>query len=121
MAKLMDSLVDAAEKLDWTVRVSDDWIEFEKYSPEGEDFGFSINGTNERDVARLVREYAEDFDADEHAEMWVESRGKRGVPESIRALIDDADAIQEMVDELAEALEAVEASFEEREGDDNVS
>ena len=34
----------------------------------------------------------------------IESRGTRGVPSSVRQLIDDADAIQEMLDELAEAL-----------------
>jgi len=59
------------------------------------------------ELAREVRRYAADFDADEHAAMWVESRGKRGVPDSIRTLIDDADAIQEMLDELADALTAV--------------
>ena len=36
--------------------------------------------------------------------MWVESRGKRGVPDSIRTLIDDADAIKEMAFELADTL-----------------
>lgn len=51
-----------------------------------------------------VEEYANGFDADEHAEMWIESRGKGGCPSSIRELINDADAIQEMLDELAEAL-----------------
>ena len=54
--------------------------------------------------ARDIAEYAAEFDADEHAEMWVDKRGQNGVPNSIRALIDDADAIQEMLDELAEAV-----------------
>ena len=36
--------------------------------------------------------------------MCVEIRGTRGVPSSIRELINDAEAIQEMLDELAEAL-----------------
>ena len=55
-----------------------------------------------------VREYANDFDADEHAEMWIEARGRvNGVSDSIRTLIDDAEAIQKMLDELADALEGV--------------
>lgn len=40
--------------------------------------------------------------------MWIEARGEvNGVPESIRELIEDAEAIQEMLDGLADALEAV--------------
>lgn len=108
MPKLMDALIDAAELLDWSVHIYDDCIELEKYSPAGEDFSFSIAGREETDVVKQVREYAYEFDPDEHAEMWVESRGKRGVPDSIRTLIDDADAIKEMLFELADALREAE-------------
>lgn len=108
MPKLMDALTDAAELLDWSVHINDDCIEFEKYSPAGEDFILTITGNDEARVAEKVRECAYDFDPDEHAEMWVESRGKRGVPDSIRTLIDDADAIKEMLFELADALRKAE-------------
>ena len=43
--------------------------------------------------------------------MWVESRGEKGVPDSIRTLIDDADAIKEMVSELADALRKAEEEY----------
>ena len=112
MPKLMDVLIDAAELLDWSVHIYDDCIEFEKYSPAGEDFIFTITGNDEARVAEQVREYAYDFDPDEHAEMWVESRGKRGVPDSIRTLIDDADAIKEMAFELADALRKAEEEYQ---------
>ena len=112
MSKLMDALIDAAELLDWSVHIYDDYIEFEKYSPAGEDFIFTITGNDEARVAEQVREYAYDFDPDEHAEMWVESRGKRGVPDSIRTLIDDADAIKEMAFELADALRKAEEEYQ---------
>lgn len=52
-----------------------------------------------------VREYANDFDPDEHAEMWIEGRGRNGVPESVKELIEDAYAIKQMIYELADALE----------------
>ena len=74
--------------------------------------GFTITGNDEARVAEQVREYAYDFDPDEHAEMWVESRGKRGVPDSIRTLIDDADAIKEMAFELADALRKAEEEYQ---------
>ena len=111
MTKLMDALTDAAELLDWSVHIYDDCIEFEKYSPAGEGFIFTITGNDEARVVEQVREYAYDFAPDEHAEMWVESRGKRGVPDSIRTLIDDADAIKEMVSELVDALRKVEEEY----------
>lgn len=112
MPKLMDTLVDAAELLDWSVHINDDCIEFEKYSPAGEDFFFTITGNDEARVVEQVRGYAYDFDPDEHAEMWVEIRGKRGVPDSIRTLIDDADAIKEMVFELAAELRKAEEEYQ---------
>lgn len=99
---MISRIIKKADELEWACRVCDDGgLEFEKYSPAGEDFIFYVGGDN---PVREVQEYARGFDADEHAEMWVESRGKRGVPDSIRALIDDADAIQEMLTELADAL-----------------
>lgn len=103
-------IIEKAEELEWACRADDEGgLEFEKYSPAGEDFIFYVEGA---DPVREVKEYARDFCADEHAEMWCESRGKRGVPDSIRALIDDADAIQEMLNELADALAELEAYHE---------
>lgn len=48
--------------------------------------------------------------------MWIEARGRvRGVPNSIRVLIDDAEAIKKMLNELADALERknIENNMEE--------
>lgn len=96
-----DKYIDICEDLDWSVHIYKDDVELEKYSPAGEDFIFTVPTLN---FVKQVEEYAEDFDPDEHAEMWVDSRGKGGCPSSIRDLIDDADAIAEMLKELAEAL-----------------
>ncbi len=115
MSSLMNALVEAAEQIDWSVHIENDCIEFEKYSPAGEDFLFTITGNEEDEVVEKVREYAYDYDPDEHAEMWVESRGKRGVPDSIRTLIDDADAIKEMLFELVEELRKAEEEYRRRE------
>ena len=113
MSKLMDALIDAAELLDWSVHINDDCIEFEKYSPAGEDFIFTITGNDEARVVEQVQECELDFDPDEHATMWVEARGKvGGVPDSVRTLIDDADAIKEMLFELADALRKAEEEYQ---------
>ena len=90
------------ENLGWSVWDYDNDIEFHRYSPAGEDFFFAVNKDN---YLSEIIEYAENFDADDHAEMWVNNmHNVKGVPQSIRALIDDADAIKEMLLKLAKNL-----------------
>ena len=52
--------------------------------------------------------YYEDFDIDEHIEMWIEAKrsGTSGVP-STRELVKDAEAIDGMISELSQALQKV--------------
>ena len=82
--------------------------ELETYSPAGEDVIVVIwhDGTI-AGFARAFREYANSFDADEHAESWIEHRGENGCPSSIRALIEDAEVLQQMLDDMADALEKI--------------
>lgn len=81
------------------------YFELEWYSPAGEDVIHSIffDGT-EKDFIKQFCKLAEDFDPDEHAEMWVDSRGRGGVPATIRELLDDAEAIKKHLAETAEKL-----------------
>lgn len=98
MKELKQKYIDILEENDWSVSsyTDDGRVELQKYSPTGEDF------------PNAMRDCAMDFDANEHAAMWIEARGKvSGVPDSIRELIDDAEEIQEMLNELADAFEAV--------------
>ena len=80
--------------------------EIEFYSPEGVDVIETIfyDGTDEGFI-KAFRSNAENFDADEHAEMWIEGRGKRGVPESVRDLITDAEWIKDTLLAVADELE----------------
>ena len=86
----------------WNVNVSDNEIEIENWSPAGENIVEYLD--KNIDIPSQMQSIADNFDADEHAEIWIEHRGKNGVPGSIRTLINDADAIQEMYNELAHAL-----------------
>lgn len=83
--------------------------EIEFYSPEGEDIHECIfyDGTDEG-FLKAFRDNAEKFDADEHAETYVEFRGNRGVPESVRDLIEDAEWIKDTLLSVADELEAEE-------------
>ena len=105
MEEFASVIENKVEDLGWSIEPQGDYIYISQYSPAGEDFGFEVDGKSLADVVHQVCEYADNFDADEHAEMWINARGKvNGVPDSIRELIDDADAIQEMLNELAEKV-----------------
>lgn len=109
MKKLEQKYLDVLEKRDWAVSsyTDDGRVEIEKYSPAGEDFSICVEVENFPDA---VMEYYEDFDVDDHIDMWVEARrnGVSGVP-STRRLAIDAEAIDEMLKELAYALAEVAA------------
>lgn len=95
-------LILVCERLDWNVEILKNDVQLSKFSPAGEDFFFTVDKQN---FLTEIINYAENFDADEHAEMWVKCMDSvRGVPQSIRTLIEDADAIKEMLLELAEKL-----------------
>lgn len=108
MKPIKKRIFDKLEELDWSVSIYDvtSW-EFEKYSPAGEDFIFTVTAEKTEDLWREVQRYAIDFDQDEHIEMWVKARNSTsGVP-GIRVLVEDAAEIQKMLDELADALREV--------------
>lgn len=104
---LKQALLDKAEQMGWWYNIYNDGsIEIGQHSPAGEDFFFAIAG---KDITSEIKEYYEDFDPDEHAKMWVENMNKvNGVPKSVRILIDDAEAIDNMLMELAETLQEME-------------
>ena len=92
-----------ANKLGWDVTVDEDRsVEFTQCSPAGEDFSFRVAGKN---IPEEVYEYARGFDVDEHIDMWIRAKesGTAGVP-CYKVLVDDAAAIQDMLNELADAL-----------------
>ncbi len=80
--------------------------EIGQHSPAGEDFSFSFEHNNDVEEAiTAIKKYAYDFDEEEHIEIFVEARknGLSGVP-STKELVEDAKAIQEMLDELADGV-----------------
>jgi len=113
MGKTFKSIISRAEKLGWCVTDSrkagflDEGVtelEFSKYSPAGEDFSFAVEGDSPDSIIEEIRSYSADFDTEEHIEMWVKARHNgRGVP-SIKELVEDADAIENMLRELAETV-----------------
>ena len=81
MPELRQEYLDILEKREWSVSgyTDDGCVELEWWSPAGEDFLVCVNVENFPDE---ILNYSDDFDPDEHIEMWVEARanGRQDVP-----------------------------------------
>lgn len=66
---------------------------------------FDYDGSAEDFINKFV-EYAEFYDPDEEAEMYVRNGmlGKQGVPDSLRVLLDDCEEAKNTLMEIAESL-----------------
>jgi hypothetical protein len=124
-----DELYDAIEEQDFTissVTKQDDniLIEISQYSPQGEDWYETI-WVNPDDtlseVAEAFKEYADNFDHEEAAALFIEGRGKNGIPESITDLLEDArwkkDVLTELGDKLKEAFDGRTESLLKKEAE----
>ena len=108
---MLNKMFDKMQELDWKFDVPEIEegieveIEIENYSPEGENLATTIcfDGTP-MGLINALDEHYESFDVDEHVELWIDGRGKNGVPSSIKDLVADAEAIEEMYKELYEAI-----------------
>ena len=82
------------------------YVLLETHSSLGEDLPEEFEVDTVKELVKEMRDRANNYDADEHAELWVGSRGQNGVPYcSIRELLDDAEEIGEMYNTLADVLE----------------
>ena len=96
---------EVCEGLGWVVyKYEAGLVEVSKHSPAGEDFFFGVSVENFVDE---VKQYAPDFDVDDHVELLADNRGTNGVPGSFCELVEDAEAIKDMLQELAIALAKV--------------
>ena len=79
-------------------------ISFCAWSPAGEDLWFEVeyNGT-EKDLIQKLHDLYINFDVNEHAEMYINMRGKNGVPNDIKVLYEDAEDIKNMFGSLYKA------------------
>ena len=112
--RLDDKVIEIVENNGFIIREvekqgNDFYVEINQGTPCGEDWWETIwfNGTNEGFI-KAVRERYNIFDVDEEAEIWIENRGKNGVPNSIRALLRDAEWKEAALDKLADELEELD-------------
>lgn len=109
----LENIIDTANALGWTVTEGSSFkhsprtITFSQMSSAGEDFGFDVYTDDDNEVPQKVRDYANDFDVDDHAK---EVMGMDGAP-SLEELLDDAKEILASINELADTLEKEKTSF----------
>ena len=112
--KLNDKVIEIMENNGFTIHEvtkqgNDFYVEINQGTPIGEDWWEVIwfDGTDETFI-EAVRERYNNFDVDEETEIWIENRGKRGVPSSIKALVEDAEWKESTLGELVDELEELE-------------
>lgn len=108
--KNLETLItEKAEGLGWKVRfdtqIRNDKIEkivsFAHRSPAGEDFNFVVSYDKTENIIHEVSTYCINFDEDKHIEKCIDMKrnGVEGIP-SIKKLVEDAEAINKMLEEL---------------------
>lgn len=113
---ISERIIDLLEKNDIQILcgISDSYeneyeIDLQFYSDAGEDFNFSLYDiTDDASFIREFENYADFFDADEHASLYIENRGTHGIPNDIKTLIEDAESIKEKLQNVADELNGVE-------------
>lgn len=79
--------------------------DLQQFTPLGEDWYVSIPHNNNVDTfIENLKSYANNFDIDEEVEPYIEMRGKKGVPESISDLLEDAKWKQKTLKALTKTL-----------------
>lgn len=84
-------------------------VQLEWYSPEGEDFIITVSIKDKESFISGFAEQAQDFDAEAHAAEWYENRNNvSGVPQSLKTLLKDAEAIKEFLENISKELSEVD-------------
>ena len=104
MKKLTKKQIAVLERNDFEVvdYTDDGRVELQWYTPAGEDFLVCVPV---KDFHKELERFSEDFDIDDHVDMWVQARlnGFRGIPKT-SALVRDAEEIDLRLQKLAEDM-----------------
>lgn len=96
----------------------------EKDSPAGENISMLISAYNDKQFVQEVKEYLLSFDVDQHVTGWFNFRGQkfydgRIVPKTIKELVNDAEAVRDMLFELWAELEKTDIRIQKGLIDEN--
>lgn len=119
---LTDAVVACAEAEGWKVEAGINYkeqntlFEFSKFSPGGRDFSFEVEMkcANINSLIENIDTYYENFDVDYETYIWLDQwgHGKNGAPYRLRAVLEDVEATEKMVDKLLVAISTMEVPEE---------
>lgn len=91
-------------------------FEFGRFSPGGRDFSFDVEMkcANINSLIENIDNYYEGFDVDYETYIWLDQwgHGKNGAPYSLRAVLEDTEAIEKMIEKLLDAISHMEVPEE---------
>lgn len=102
--KLSKRLINALEKQDFKVTQFDDkFFEFEKYSPAGQDFIFTVEGETLEELFDNLYAHYSDFDVSYEAYLWLDDtgHGANGAPYDMKDVYEDMETCAEYIIEVA--------------------
>ena len=106
--KLSKKLINDLEKSGFSVTENSGSVEFQKYSPAGQDFNFEIYADDLRQLCDGLYNYYDDFDVSYEAYIWLGSdgHGANGAPYDMRDLYDDMEICAGYITEAADIIRA---------------
>lgn len=108
--KFLDLVIDSTDLEHCNVYSFDDGtrhsVELEYWSGLGEDvlIYLSMTDLSIENIVHAMYEETDNFDAEEHATMLYNRHGDGGTPTSLRALLEDADEQQEMLNTVYDKM-----------------
>ena len=105
-------LIDLIKAQGWNVEDEGTSIRIAQHSPAGEDFSFSVEPAGDKDTIYEILHYTNEFDPEDHAEMYIPMRGTGGVPSTIREILQDAEDIKEKMRKFSDSSSTNSSSGE---------
>lgn len=104
---MLEQSIKALEDRNWNIKIDQDHVFLEWYSPAGEDYCIDrdIEVIESDTLYRIMLDEYEWYDVDDHVDLWAQWRGTHGVPDSYSVLIRDAIDIEEELNECRKILE----------------
>lgn len=121
MNKRLEYILEKTQSLDYKIEQEDGIVySLRTFSPFGQDCYAEIDSENDAEMfINNLRNYADDFDVSYEAYLWLDEtgHGRNGAPYDMRDVYEDMEwwknAMTELADTLAEALEEYDNTMEE--------
>lgn len=104
----IDVLENIAEELGVNI-----WLSYGTFSVEfwtdtaGQDICFDSTTSDPEEFIKEFIEYADSYDVDEEVDLYIDMRGKNGVPATVRELLDDCQEAKDTLMKIANKLKEV--------------